>query len=751
MCTFTRREARRVETKMYNKNNIFSKTTWKTKIFFKMKNRTGYTELEDSTKKKKKISQRILVQVLTEGLIYRNKHMNLTTDPKPTIGAFPNVGVSLSFLRKFRNSPKMKQPLYTLGFGKLTKEQFDALSLPELRTLSCNLRTHSHLSGNEEFALYEDESVPRETWIDALESPPITTTQITYAIIKPETKLLEGSYASTVLKEQKHQGRSLVGIPTDFVSHAWQDKFSTFVDSLEAEAKDRDRIRANEGMPAIAEERYYWNDIFVEDQNQSSTKEEGYFFTAFRQAIESIGRTVLVLGRLKDPNPLTRAWCIWEIFSSAQASNCELCVSLPPLERVELRRLLGQPSGGQEIFSFLTSVHAESSDAFSKEDVSKIHSTIKSESSFNQVDSLVCESLRNWLHEAAMEFANTSSGDGEENEDDARNLHMAAKLLFDQGEFPEAEPFYRRALEIRERVLGADHEDTIDCLESLASLTKSMGKADEAEKLFLRLIELQKQVYGENHVKTLRTMAQMADMNYGTAKDRRHKSEALELLKTAHSGILSLVGIENKEALHIQQLYGACINEKPSAEALIKEVIDVAPRVFGEDSNTGIAALNDLVGFYRHQERNEEALVPSKKLVESLRRTLGHDHPNTLIVTANLASLLQDLGRPEEAEPLCRFVYENQIRKVGAMNSNALSSGASLGRVLKDQDKFDEAAGIFRKVLTGMIQTLGKSHYYTRMTAASMKQVLSLQMEKFQEEIDNIDSEYGYAKPWGDR
>ena len=70
-------------------------------------------------------------------------------------------------------------------------------------------------------------------------------------------------------------------------------------------------------------------------------------------------------------------YCIFERF--AIKTNCELCVSLPPLERVELRRLLGQSNGGgTEIFSFLTSVHAESSDAFSKEDVSKIHSTIKS-------------------------------------------------------------------------------------------------------------------------------------------------------------------------------------------------------------------------------------------------------------------------------------------------------------------------------------------------------------------------------------
>jgi tetratricopeptide (TPR) repeat protein len=58
---------------------------------------------------------------------------------------------------------------------------------------------------------------------------------------------------------------------------------------------------------------------------------------------------------------------------------------------------------------------------------------------------------------------------------------------------------YRRALVIRERVLGSDHPDVATSLNNLASLYKSQGKYDEAEPLHRRALAIREKSLGSDH------------------------------------------------------------------------------------------------------------------------------------------------------------------------------------------------------------------------------------------------------------
>ena len=71
----------------------------------------------------------------------------------------------------------------------------------------------------------------------------------------------------------------------------------------------------------------------MEDQNGPETKPGGYFFSAFRQAVETIGLTVLVLQPLHASIPMSRSWCVWEGFCTVSSrTRCELLLALPPSE-----------------------------------------------------------------------------------------------------------------------------------------------------------------------------------------------------------------------------------------------------------------------------------------------------------------------------------------------------------------------------------------------------------------------------------
>ena len=63
-----------------------------------------------------------------------------------------------------------------------------------------------------------------------------------------------------------------------------------------------------------------WNDVFVVDQNKPPADSE-IVFTAFKDVVAQIGHTVLVLAPWNDPIPMTRAWCLWEIYSTLVAGS----------------------------------------------------------------------------------------------------------------------------------------------------------------------------------------------------------------------------------------------------------------------------------------------------------------------------------------------------------------------------------------------------------------------------------------------
>ncbi len=58
---------------------------------------------------------------------------------------------------------------------------------------------------------------------------------------------------------------------------------------------------------------------------------------------------------------------------------------------------------------------------------------------------------------------------------------FASFQQYRNGDYTRAEPLYRRALEVRERVLGEEHPSTLSSINNLAGLLDSKGEYGEAE------------------------------------------------------------------------------------------------------------------------------------------------------------------------------------------------------------------------------------------------------------------------------
>lgn len=321
----------------------------------------------------------------------------------PRRDSFPNVGVSLRFLRRIRDDPRLQQPVCSLPFvsatgefaplGTLVSARDPAkLDLKQLRSLAREYRVFSDLDGADEFGRYDGAvHLDRAEWLATLQLPPRSTSQVCVVIVKVDT-LDAGQCYAEMLRRRGGREADDVGVPTMFLSHAWRYSFSNLVDAVDAHYETQ--------PPAARDAAFVWNDIFVEDQNSSSSKPADYFFNAFKDAVGAIGNTVLVLEPWSAPIPLTRAWCIWEIYSTI-ATGATLSVAHSPAEHTSFEIAL--VNNFETLSLSLSDIDAERADAFLIKDKERIDAIINAElGGFDAINELVAERMRTWLASAGQ-------------------------------------------------------------------------------------------------------------------------------------------------------------------------------------------------------------------------------------------------------------------------------------------------------------------------------------------------------------
>lgn len=72
--------------------------------------------------------------------------------------------------------------------------------------------------------------------------------------------------------------------------------------------------------------------------------------------------------------------------------------------------------------------------------------------------------------------------------------HYFFKLMFFKINFSAAESFFKRSLEMRESLLGADHPDVACSLNNLAALYNDNKMYDKAEPLYDRALKIRMKV-----------------------------------------------------------------------------------------------------------------------------------------------------------------------------------------------------------------------------------------------------------------
>ncbi len=177
---------------------------------------------------------------------------------------------------------------------------------------------------------------------------------------------------------------------------------------------------------------------------------------------------------------------------------------------------------------------------------------------------------------------------GLEHLDVAESQNNLALLLQKKGKYAEAEPLYRQSLEIREKQLGAEHPDVATSLGNLASLLQAKGKYAEAEPLYLRSLEIVEKQLGSEHPDVATSLGNLASL----LQEKGKYAEAEPLYRRSLEIRENQLGLEHPDvATSLGNLASLLAQRKKYQEAQLyyRRALGVYEKIYGKGDPKTVA------------------------------------------------------------------------------------------------------------------------------------------------------------------
>ncbi|GAB4468194.1 MAG: hypothetical protein OHK0037_25540 [Elainellaceae cyanobacterium] len=290
----------------------------------------------------------------------------------------------------------------------------------------------------------------------------------------------------------------------------------------------------------------------------------------------------------------------------------------------------------------------------------------------------------------------------------ASSLDRLATIYQKQGRYAEAEPLFRRVLQLREQHLGPAHPEVATALNNLALLYQAEGRYYEAEPLFQRALAIDEQVYDPRHLEVATDLHNLAGLYQD--QGRYDEAEALYLRSLAIDE--RFYGVEHPDVatdLHnLAELYQDQ-GRYDEAEALYLRSLRIRQRP-GINPLELARSLNNLATLYRVQGRYDEAEALYRRSIDIRQQQLGADHPDVATSLNNLALLYKVQGRYDEAEPLYRRSIDIRQQQLGDDHPKVAFSLRNLANLHEEQGQTKHAESLYRRSLEILERRLGKAH-----------------------------------------
>jgi esterase/lipase superfamily enzyme len=245
---------------------------------------------------------------------------------------------------------------------------------------------------------------------------------------------------------------------------------------------------------------------------------------------------------------------------------------------------------------------------------------------------------------------------GEDTSPYAAAISVLARLCQAQGRYTEAEEYVKRALDIDQRVVRADHPNIASDLGALGQLYQVQGRLDEAEPLMKKSLAI---------------------------TEAARKADPVSLGRALNN----LAWLYQEKGRYAE------------AEPLVKRSLSLIEKARGSKDEDYGRALDTLAKLYERQGRLKDAEPLYRRAVAILVAARGSDFEGVAESQENLGGLLKSQGKLDEAEPLLKQALATKERVFGSTHPNLVSSLSLLGDLHRLQGKADSAEPLFKRLL----------------------------------------------------
>ncbi|EGD78789.1 mbre TPR repeat protein [Salpingoeca rosetta] len=541
----------------------------------------------------------------------------------------------------------------------------------------------------------------------------MTTEDACKQLVVPRTQQDNCAYVDLLRKQSSHEH---VGKATVFVSHAWRYKIADVLSVLLEFAEEQ--ARKEDSQPV-----FFWFDLFMNNQNANVTANlpQEWWSTTFKESIANIGRVLLVLMPWRDPVPLTRAWCLWEIFCGISNEGTELNIRLPNSEEKALEEAIRERS--KVVTDMLVRVQAERAEAFNPRDKDMIFKAIRGGVGFAALNQAVKDQLRAWCLEKAVAAVEVMQARGEDKTKAFAELcNHVGNVLVQFGEHDRAIAYYNTALPIHLRTEG-------DKGESVATLYNNLGIAYRHKSDYDRTIEYTKKALaitvalrGEKHPSTAQTYNNLGNA-YG---DKGEYDKEIECYEKALAIKLDTLAKKHPSTAGTYGNLGNAYVHKGDHDKAIEQyenALAIEVEALGEKHPSTADTYSNLASAYRNKGEFDKAVEFDEKALAIKVETLGERHPNTAMTYGNLGSTYASKGEYDKAIACFENALAITVETAGDKHPGTAMTLANIGVLHDKRGDKEQACAYIQRALEVYTATLGPDHPHTRMAERNLRHI----------------------------
>lgn len=310
---------------------------------------------------------------------------------------------------------------------------------------------------------------------------------------------------------------------------------------------------------------------------------------------------------------------------------------------------------------------------------------------------------------------------GAESDETLTTLISYGGELTSPGTFSQAEKMLKQAVDLCRKVKGPDHPYTLTAEHNYANSLVALNRASEAQELLEEVLETKTRVLGPQHPGTLRTMVRVGELKIFQGELDR----AAELIVPACEDLKRTQPVGSITRLQAELVLARLYREQidwARAIATYQSLLGEARRSLPSESETITKAQIGLAQAWMGEQKFELAerlLLETMESRDSTKRENLHllDAENTLAVLY-LHTSRPSIARPllEKICPLYRQIYGDQHpQTMTALNNLAVCCWAASQFELADQS--------FSEVLEWRRNALGPEHRETLLVMANLAKV----------------------------